>query len=120
VAIRLRDYADFAGIIKRKQDIKVNNRIHLYTTTGGGSASISFATAQTTNNVIREAALNLCSSSGSDIRGRVNPELPELILEVLVIFQKVIFQIKQIIFGIVLLLQLILRLFLSNISTYIR
>jgi len=75
VAIHHRDYADF-GIIKRKQDIKVINGILLYTTTGGGSASISFATAQTTNNVIREAALNLYGSSGSDIRDRVNSELP--------------------------------------------
>jgi len=56
--------------------IVVNNGIHLYTTTGGGSAGISFATAQTTNNLIREAALNLYGSSGSDIRDRVNPGLP--------------------------------------------
>jgi len=55
--------------------IVVNNGINLYTTTGGGSAGISFATAQTTNNVIREAAINLYGSSGTDIRDRVNPRL---------------------------------------------
>jgi len=55
--------------------IVVNNGIHMYTTTLGGSASISFVTAQTTNNVIREAALNLYGSYGSDIRDRVNPGL---------------------------------------------
>ena len=75
MAIRRRDYADF-GIIKRKQGIKVNNGIHLYATTGWGLCQYIIATAQTTNNVIREAALNLYSSSGSNIRDRVNPELP--------------------------------------------
>ena len=50
----------------------VNNGITLLCSTAGGSSAISFATAQSTRNVIVEAAMNVYGSSGTDIRDRVN------------------------------------------------
>jgi hypothetical protein len=55
--------------------ITVDNGVRLNTSTGGGSAAINFLTAQSTNNFVREAAINLYGSSGTDIRDRVNPSL---------------------------------------------
>ncbi|MGC8652323.1 MAG: hypothetical protein ACP5UH_03695 [Candidatus Micrarchaeia archaeon] len=55
--------------------ITINNGIHLVETTAGDGESLGFSTAQSTNNRVREAAINLYGSSGSDIRDRVNPSL---------------------------------------------
>jgi hypothetical protein len=52
--------------------LTVNNGIKLYTATASGSAGINFATAQSSSNIIVEAAMNVYGSSGNNIRDRVN------------------------------------------------